>query len=115
MSSVGNETGSVENMAERVNVLFGQQLAAARRVRRISQTELANRISRSRITIANLESGRQNVQLHQVFALAKALDVPASELIPDSVTVLQDPQIEISDVFVQLSKSKLQSMLGGSK
>ncbi len=115
LNFVENTALSVENLAERVNMLFGQQLATARRARRVSQSELGSRVGRSRVTIANLESGKQNVQLHQVFTLAEALNVPATELIPDSVIVKQDFQVAVSDAFVQLSKSMLQSRIGGSK
>jgi DNA-binding XRE family transcriptional regulator len=110
---VENMDPSVENLAVRVNTLFGQRLASARRSRRVSQSELGNRIGRSRVTIANMESGKQNVQLHQVFILAKALNVQATELIPDSVMVKQDLQTAITDAFIQLSKSTLQSRIGG--
>jgi len=106
---------TVENLAERVNLLFGQRLASARRARRVSQAELANRVGRSRVTIANLEGGKQNVQLHQVFTLAEALNVPATELIPDSVMVKQDIQTAITNAFIQLSKSTLESRIGGTK
>jgi transcriptional regulator with XRE-family HTH domain len=110
---VENVDPSVENLTVRVNTLFGQRLASARRSRRVSQSELGNRIGRSRVTIANMESGKQNVQLHQVFILAEALNVPATELIPDSVMVKQDLQTAITDAFIQLSKSTLQSRMGG--
>jgi transcriptional regulator with XRE-family HTH domain len=115
LESVENADPSVENLAERVNSLFGQRLALARRSRRVSQAELANRVGRSRVTIANLESGKQNVQLHQVFTLAAALDVPATELIPDSVMVKQDPQTAITEAFIQATKLTLQSRIGGIK
>jgi transcriptional regulator with XRE-family HTH domain len=81
----------------------------------ISQSELAVRIGRSRVTVANLECGKQNVQLHQVFALAEALDVQAGELIPDPSLVKQDVEIALSNAFLELSKSKLQGLIGGSK
>ena len=115
LETVENPDSSVENLAERVNSLFGQRLALARRSRRVSQAELANRVGRSRVTIANLESGKQNVQLHQVFTLAAALDVPATELIPDSVMVKQDPQTAITEAFIQATKLTLQSRVGGIK
>lgn len=115
LKSVENAPSSVENLAAHVNLVFGQRLASARRARKVSQAELAKRVGRSRITIANLESGRQNVQLHQVFSLAAALDIPAIELIPDSVMVMVDPQSAITEAFIQATKLTLQSRIGGIK
>jgi transcriptional regulator with XRE-family HTH domain len=112
---VENMSAPVENLSGNVNRLFGEQLATARRSRRVTQTELANRIGRSRVTVVNLESGKQNVQLHQIFTLAEALNVPVSELIPEPAAVYKDLQMSISDSFIQLTKSRLSSLLGGSE
>lgn len=108
-----NKGPSVENVAVRVNALFGQLLATARRSRRITQSELASRVDLSRVTIANLESGKQNVQLHQVFTLAEALNLPATELIPDASMVGQDLQAALTDAFIRLSKLALDNRIGG--
>lgn len=112
LNAVEIMTPNVENISASVNKWFGRQMAEVRMNRKISQSELARRIGKSRITVANLESGRQNVQLHQVFQIARALDVPASELIPNPNYVYADPEIVLSNAFLHLSKSKLQTMLG---
>ena len=70
--------------AQLVNVGFGLRLSGVRRLRRLSQAELGKRIGLSRVTIANLEGGDQNVQLHQVYAIARALDAPVEDLLPPS-------------------------------
>jgi len=57
-----------------VNDVFGEKLRQMRRLRNLSQTELGELVRLSRVTIANIEGGKQNVQLHQVFAFAMALD-----------------------------------------
>jgi len=44
---------------------------------------LANQIGLSRTSITNIESGRQAVLLHQVYDLAKALDITVQDLLPD--------------------------------
>ena len=74
----------VEISSERINSLFGAKLASLRRGKGVSQTALGRRLSLSRTTIANLERGTQNVQLHQVFAFAQALDADPAILIPKS-------------------------------
>lgn len=85
--------------AQLVNARFGERLASVRRARRVSQTELGRRIGFSRATIANLEGGHQNVQLHQVYSIAKALDAPIEELLPkphelpDTYTPAENPDV----------------------
>jgi transcriptional regulator with XRE-family HTH domain len=73
---------TVEISADRLNFLFGSRLSSLRRSRGISQSDLGKKLDLSRTTIANLERGVQNVQLHQVFALAHALDADPATLIP---------------------------------
>jgi transcriptional regulator with XRE-family HTH domain len=65
-----------------VNVAFGSKLRRLRRAQEISQGELASRVGLSRVTVATIEGGKQNTQLHQMFLFARALDVPLDELVP---------------------------------
>jgi transcriptional regulator with XRE-family HTH domain len=55
---------------------------------RLSQQELADRVSLSRPSIVNIELGRQGISLDQLFVLAAALGVSAAELLPNSVPTL---------------------------
>ena len=48
----------------------------------MTQAELSVRIGLSRASVANIESGRQAVLLHQFLALASALSTPPSDLLP---------------------------------
>lgn len=47
----------------------------------LSQEELADRAGLHRTYISSVERGRRNVTLDNIFALASALDVEASELL----------------------------------
>jgi transcriptional regulator with XRE-family HTH domain len=52
---------------------------------RLTQETLAQRVGISRASLANIETGRQSVQVHQLYALAAALDLaPADFLLPAS-------------------------------
>lgn len=98
-----------------VNTLFGHRLGSARRARRISQTELGRRIGVSRVTIANIERGGQNVQIAQAFVLAKALDIHPMELIPTEHDVEEAHQPTNEDRFVRLAKIQLAEIVKGAE
>jgi transcriptional regulator with XRE-family HTH domain len=55
---------------------------------RLSQQELADRVSMSRPSIVNIELGRQGISLDQLYVLAGALGVSAAELLPSTVSTL---------------------------
>ena len=74
--------GAINHFSKAINTAFGLKLRAVRRSLDLSQGELAVRVGISRVTIATIEGGKQNVQLQQVFLIARALDVPVGELIP---------------------------------
>lgn len=78
-------------------ILFEKQviitLKGIRRSKKITQTDLANRIGVSRDTIARIESGKARIYLAQVVAIADALDIMLQDLF------LQDEQKEETRVF----------------
>jgi transcriptional regulator with XRE-family HTH domain len=62
---------------------LGRAVATRRKMVGLTQAEVAKVVGISRASIANIESGRQKVLLHQVYGLVKALDLKAiTELVP---------------------------------
>lgn len=62
---------------------FGRAIATRRKELDLTQAKLAARVGMSRASIANIESGRQNVLLHHVYSLASALEFSkVSDLLP---------------------------------
>lgn len=51
---------------------------------KMNQGELAAKVSLTRASIANIETGRQRVSAHFLAELANALKVPLTELVPSS-------------------------------
>jgi len=62
---------------------FGSAVSTRRKALGLTQAELAGKVKMSRASIANIESGRQNILLHHVYALAAALEfAKVSDLLP---------------------------------
>lgn len=60
---------------------FGQHLKQLRKVKNITQEELAYKAGLTLSQIARLETGRLNTSICTVHVLAEALELPASELL----------------------------------
>jgi HTH-type transcriptional regulator/antitoxin HipB len=65
---------------------IGLRVRAARHAAGMQQHELAERIGKSRGTVANLEAGRQDVTISTITKIAAALRVDASHLLGDGPT-----------------------------
>ncbi len=62
----------------------GSLIKAHRIQASVSQEELSKHLDfESRISIANIESGKQKIQLHTIVKLANFLKTPLAELIPN--------------------------------
>lgn len=61
---------------------LGENVARCRRDAGLKQADLAQAIDLSRASIANIETGRQRILLHQAFELARALNVSVNDLVP---------------------------------
>ncbi len=60
----------------------GALIFLARTDEGLTQQGLADRLDICRATVANVESGRQNLTLVRLFAFAEGLGVPALSLVP---------------------------------
>ena len=70
--------------------IIGAKLAARRRELRLKQAEVASMIGLTRASLANIESGRQKLMLHQIYRLAQALQVEfITDLVPSSFSFEQ--------------------------
>lgn len=72
---------------------LGRKVAAARKKLGLTQAELAARVDLTRASVANIETGRQRVMLHDVFALVEALEGKSIlDFVPERVarTAVQD-------------------------
>lgn len=61
---------------------IGRLIRSLRRGADKAQEELAGQLGLSRATLASIETGRQRILIHQLYAVAQALEVKVSELLP---------------------------------
>jgi transcriptional regulator with XRE-family HTH domain len=78
----GNVMDSNEWESEFYNE-FGLRVRNARGRAGMTQADLASRLHLTRSSVANLESGRQRIQIHLLVLLAEALDVSMEEVLPE--------------------------------
>ncbi len=82
---------------------FGARLRRARKNRELSQDDLASKTGIGRATIATMETGKQTVALHQLYALCEALSIRVNQLLPpmdsaELIRALGEQKLEKSDV-----------------
>jgi len=83
---------------EAIYARFGQQLRRVRKQRKMTQAALADHVQLGRTSVVNIEKGQQRVHLHTVYALARALDVRAAELLPDEPTDAAEMPAQIQEL-----------------
>jgi transcriptional regulator with XRE-family HTH domain len=64
-------------------VAVGRAVRSRREQLGIAQLELADAVGLTRSSITNLEAGWQQTPLHTLYAIANALEVPVTALLPD--------------------------------
>lgn len=74
--------------------IFGMNLRRARRLKDVSQEELAFRSNLSRTYVSEVERGARNVSIDNMGQLADAIGVPLKELVdPEMFSALSDKLI----------------------
>lgn len=63
---------------------MGSLIRAERKKLGITQEELGERVGLKRTSITNIERGTQKIQVHILYAIAEALGVSASSLLPQA-------------------------------
>lgn len=77
---------TIETALEPIYLLVGQRVCSLRYERGWTQQELANTIGLGRASVANVETGRQRLMLHQIEAMADVFGVSLASLIAQPKT-----------------------------
>ena len=84
-------------MVEEVNFYknLGQSIRDFRKKEKLSQEALANYLRLSRISIVNIEKGKQKVQIYTLYVIAKYLKVSIDDLMPEkSIDIITNKVME---------------------
>jgi UDP-N-acetylglucosamine 1-carboxyvinyltransferase len=64
-------------------VRFGHAVRDARLQRGLTQTDVGEELGLTRASVANIEAGRQQCSLHTAAVLARVVQVPLHDLVPN--------------------------------
>lgn len=96
---------------EEIYVPLGRAIAERRTRIPLTQRELAARIGVSRASIANTERGRQAVSVHNLYAIAAALDVESpAELLPPLPQGSSLADVEVKSPYDSISPNEAASL-----
>jgi ribosome-binding protein aMBF1 (putative translation factor) len=71
----------IQNMSE-LTVSFGLKVREQRKLKKLSQEKLALLCNIDRSYMGRIERGEVNVTIEKLYELAKALDIPVTNLLP---------------------------------
>ncbi|MCM3006705.1 helix-turn-helix domain-containing protein [Priestia koreensis] len=70
--------------------IIGLKIRNYRDNKKMSQTDLGEKVGLTRSSVANIESGRQKVQIDTLYNLAQILEVDIQDLLPKLVELTGD-------------------------
>jgi transcriptional regulator with XRE-family HTH domain len=76
-----------EKAEDRLYRLVGERIASARLGTGLSQNKLSKKLGLSRVSIVNIEKGRQRPPLHVLWKIAEALGTEITDLIPSLIQI----------------------------
>jgi len=71
----------------------GEKIKEARKAQEMNQDVLADLLGISRVSLVNIEAGKQRVPLHVLLDICEALNVTMNDLVPQSAETTIDPAI----------------------
>ena len=96
---------------------LGLKVAECRAKLGLTQEKVAGKIGLSRASLANIESGRQRVMLHQLYALANAFGLKSIlDLVPATWTPMESlPELVVSGTaLTPREQSDIQDLLASA-
>jgi DNA-binding XRE family transcriptional regulator len=84
---------------------IGNQIKRLRIQSHFSQDQLAKKLNLSRVSIVNIEKGRQHPSLHLLIDCSRILNVNLNTLINDDILKDIDNQVKLNQIRKKISKT----------
>lgn len=94
---------------------LGERVCKSRLNRNLTQKELGNLILLSRVSVTNIEKGKQTVQVHILKKIADVLKIDVIDLIPSDDIKTQDTQDEKTKNLSEQKKEWIEKIIGSLK
>jgi transcriptional regulator with XRE-family HTH domain len=95
---------------------IGAAIRSRRKQLKLTQAKLAARLGVSRASLANIEVGRQNVLVHQIYMFAAALDLALTDLLPQGFRKsATSGELPLPSDLKPLQKDQIKRLIGGSQ
>lgn len=79
---------------EKFYEIVGKKIKRERSLAQINQQELGRRIGKSRVSVVNMEKGKQTPPIHVIWSIAVALNTSIDRLFPSTATVPSSDSLE---------------------
>jgi transcriptional regulator with XRE-family HTH domain len=76
---------------------LGKRIREARKMKKVTQEQLAKAVGLSRTSVTNIETGRQPIYTHTVIRIAEILGAQIGEMLPPSMpqsSAVAEPQLQ---------------------
>ncbi len=92
-------------------IKLGQNIRAIREDKKMKQETLASHVGFTRVSISNIETGKQKIQLHTLIELSNYLNIPVQELIPSIEIVKSEVSLKLEKkIFTAEISNNAQAM-----
>jgi len=79
---------------DEIYLAVGRMVRKGRESAGLRQDELAERVGLTRTSITNIEKGKQRIQIHTLYAIARALSLSPYALLPSILSTAGDEIVE---------------------
>ena len=96
---------------------LGENIKAARESKKVKQETLASHLGFSRISVSNIEMGKQKIQVHSLVEVSNYLQVPLEQLVPlrdiskSGITSQMEKKISNTEVLNRKSLEKIKDFI----